>query len=94
MRVATFLIVIAFALFDSVLAYSSGAGSCSAGNNAVGSTHKTGKITTGSLAKGGFTVKLGWSSSFHVDYPYIFCEYSNYFDSFWTIVQRVPLETW
>ena len=59
MRVATFLIVIAFALFDSVLAYSSGAGSCSAGNNAVGSTHKTGKITTGSLAKGGFTVKLG-----------------------------------
>ena len=58
MRVATYLIVIAFALFESVLAYPSGAGSCNAGNNAVGSTHKTGTITTGSLATGGFTVKL------------------------------------
>ena len=59
MRVVTYFVVVAFALCESVLAYSSGAGSCSAGNNAVASTHKSGTITTGSLAKGGFTVKLG-----------------------------------
>ena len=43
----------------TVLAYSNGAGGCTAGNTAVQSIHLTQTIKTGSLATGGFSVTLG-----------------------------------
>ena len=43
----------------TVLAFSNGAGGCTAGNTAVQSIHLTQSIKTGSLATGGFSVTLG-----------------------------------
>jgi hypothetical protein len=60
MKRATTSVLIAAIVCKSVVAYSSGAGSCSAGNNAVQSSHLT-DPTTGSLADGGFSVSLGGS---------------------------------
>jgi hypothetical protein len=59
MRLVNLLFMLAV-LCPSVNAFPYGAGSCNAGNKAAsGGPHMVGTITTGTLAKGGFSVKLG-----------------------------------
>ncbi len=58
MQLFTQLLFIA-PLCKSALAYPYGAGSCAAGNNAIGGSHLSRSIVTGSLDQGGFFVSLG-----------------------------------
>ena len=58
MRFAANLLITAAALCKSALAFPSGAGACPEGIAAVGDSHLN-NHTTGTLAKGGFTVSLG-----------------------------------
>lgn len=61
MRLASSFLIAASLLCESVSAFSTGAGGCSAGNTAVQSSHLT-NPKTGSLADGGFSVSLAGST--------------------------------
>jgi hypothetical protein len=77
--IATIIVIGGILLCQSVVAYPSGAGGCTAGNTAVQSLHlapESGTIVTGSLANGGFTVSLD-GAKLIADSTYTFSTYTD-----------------